>query len=105
VFEAKALACVCRHCHEALPVTAPRGRKGSLLALAQVSTAVSATAVTDDELVDLVHSVAPEVRDTRTSVFVMNDNTWQTIRKLKDTTGLNLVGDLGSGAARLSGDC
>ena len=62
-------------------------------------TAASATAVTADELVDLVHSVSPESRDTRTSAFVMADSTWQTIRKLKASDGLYLVGDLGNGAA------
>lgn len=63
-------------------------------------TADSETAVTGDELFDLVHSVAAEVRDVRTSSWVMHDSTWLAIRKLKDSNdGTYLVGDLANGAA------
>lgn len=47
-------------------------------------TAASATAITDDEVVDLFYSLAPEYRDN--AVWVMNDATLKAIRKFKDTT-------------------
>ncbi len=45
-------------------------------------TAASATAITADELLDLIHSVTTPYR--RRSQFLMNDSTMKLIRKLKD---------------------
>lgn len=50
-------------------------------------TAASATAITADELFDLVHSVAPKYRQHTNCVFLMNDQTLKLIRKLKTTNG------------------
>lgn len=61
-------------------------------------TAAAVDAVTADELVDLVHEVSPENRDTRRSAWVMHDSTWQAIRKLKDNDDNYIVGSLANGA-------
>ena len=45
-------------------------------------TVASATAVTADEIIDLVHSVDPAYR-VRNAAFVMNDSTLAAVRKLK----------------------
>ena len=50
-------------------------------------TAASATAITADELFDLVHSVAPKYRQNRRCAFLMNDATFKLVRKLKTTAG------------------
>ncbi len=49
-------------------------------------TAASATAVTADEIIDLVHSVDLACR-VRNAAFMMNDNTLASVRKLKDGDG------------------
>lgn len=49
-------------------------------------TAASATAVTADEIIDLVHSVDPAYR-VGNSAFMMNDSTLAAVRKLKDGDG------------------
>lgn len=49
-------------------------------------TAASATAITADELFDLVHSVASKYRQHKTCTFLMNDSTLKLIRKLKTTS-------------------
>lgn len=46
-------------------------------------TAASATAITGDELIDLIHTVDPSYR-TPGAGFMMNDNTVSAVRKLKD---------------------
>ena len=48
-------------------------------------TAASATAVTADELIDLYYSLKSPYR--KKSVWVLNDSTIKSIRKLKDTNG------------------
>ena len=48
-------------------------------------TAASATAITADELIDLVYSLKAPYR--KNAVFVMNDNSIKLIRKLKDSEG------------------
>ena len=48
-------------------------------------TAASATAITADEVIDLFYSLKSPYR--RSAVFVMNDATVKTIRKLKDGNG------------------
>lgn len=48
-------------------------------------TTTSGTALTADEVIDLVHSVRSVYR--RNSVFLMNDNTIKALRKLKDGDG------------------
>ena len=48
-------------------------------------TGASATAITADELIDLYHSLGSPYR--KNAVFVMNDGTIKTIRKLKDGNG------------------
>ena len=50
-------------------------------------TAASATAITADEIIDLLHSVDPAYRQSPKSAFMFNDTTLSTIRKLKDGQG------------------
>ena len=50
-------------------------------------TAASATAVTADEIIDLVHSVDPAYRQSPNAAIMMNDSTLKAIRKLKDGNG------------------
>ena len=47
-------------------------------------TAASATAVTADEIIDLVHSVDPAYRQSASAAIMMNDSTLKAVRKLKD---------------------
>lgn len=54
--------------------------------------AASATAVTYDELVNVMHSVDPLYRAN--GVWLMNDTTFSAIRKLKDSQNRPLYGDL-----------
>jgi HK97 family phage major capsid protein len=55
-------------------------------------TAASATAVTYDELVDLLHSVDPVYRQKGT--WLMSDTTYAALRKLKDGQQRALYGDM-----------
>ena len=48
-------------------------------------TAVSATAITADELLDLIYSLKAPYR--KRAVFLMHDSTIKAIRKLKDGNG------------------
>lgn len=50
-------------------------------------TAASATAITGDEIIDLVHSVDPAYRNAPKVRFMMNDSTLAAVRKLKDGDG------------------
>lgn len=50
-------------------------------------TTASATALTFDEIMDLVHSVDPAYRTTATCRFMFNDATLLVLRKLKDGDG------------------
>lgn len=50
-------------------------------------TAASATAVTADEIIDLIHSVDPAYRISPSAAIMMNDSTLAAIRKLKDGNG------------------
>lgn len=50
-------------------------------------TAASATAITGDELIDLVHSVNPAYRQGPKVRFMMHDSTLAAVRKLKDGQG------------------
>ena len=50
-------------------------------------TAASATAITADEIIDLMHSVDPAYRTSPRVRFMFNDSTLATIRKLKDGDG------------------
>jgi HK97 family phage major capsid protein len=58
-------------------------------------TAASATAITADEIIDLVHSVDPAYRQSTSSAIMMNDSTLAAVRKLKDGDG-NYLWSLGS---------
>lgn len=62
-------------------------------------TAASATAITADEILDLVHSVDPAYRQSPKCRFQFNDSTLLAIRKLKDGQGNYLwqMGDVRSG--------
>ena len=62
-------------------------------------TAASATAITADELIDLVHSVDPAYRASPKCRFMFNDSTMAAIRKLKDGQGNYLwqMGDVRTG--------
>ena len=63
-------------------------------------TAASATAVTADEIIDLVHSVDPACC-VRNAAFMMNDNTLASVRKLKDGDG-NYLWQMGNYQAGVS---
>ena len=62
-------------------------------------TAASATAITGDELIDLVHAVDPAYRRNPGVAWMFNDATLAAIRKLKDGDGNYLwqMGDIRSG--------
>lgn len=70
--------------------------RGVVTAASVGKTAASATAVTYDELVDVMHSVDPVYRQTAT--WLMNDTTFSAIRKLKDSQLRPLYGDLSANA-------
>lgn len=53
-------------------------------------TAASATAITADELIDLVHSVDPAYRSSSRAAFMLSDTALKSLRKLKDSNGLYL---------------
>jgi len=55
-------------------------------------TAASQTAITADELIDLIHSVNPAYRMSPKVRFMFNDTTLKAIRKLKDGDGQYLWG-------------
>lgn len=63
-------------------------------------TAASATAITADEIIDLLHSVDPAYRMGPKVAFMFNDATLAVIRKLKDGQGNYLwqMGDVTAGA-------
>ena len=63
-------------------------------------TSASATAITADEIIDLVHSVDPAYRQAPKVRFMFNDTTLAVIRKLKDGDGNYLwqMGDVTKGA-------
>lgn len=71
---------------------------GIVTASALGKTAASATAITADELIDLVHSVDPAYRSSPRCRFQFNDTTLAAIRKLKDGQGNYLwqMGDVRS---------
>ena len=48
-------------------------------------TAASATAITSDELIDLIHAVDPAYRNSPNTAIMMNDSTLKAVRKLKDS--------------------
>ena len=50
-------------------------------------TSASATAITADEIIDLVHSVDPAYRSAVSARIMMNDSTLAAVRKLKDGDG------------------
>ena len=58
-------------------------------------TAASATAITADEIIDLIHSVDPAYRQSTSAAIMMNDSTLAAVRKLKDGDG-NYLWSLGS---------
>jgi HK97 family phage major capsid protein len=57
---------------------------GIITASSLGKTAASSTAVTSDELIDLIHSVDPAYRQSPKVAFMFNDLTLAAIRKLKD---------------------
>lgn len=72
---------------------------GIVTASAAGKTAASATAITSDEIVDLLHSVDPAYRSSPKARFMFNDSTLAAIRKLKDGQGNYLwqMGDVTAG--------
>lgn len=62
-------------------------------------TTASATAITSDEIIDLLHSVDPAYRQSPKVRFMFNDLTLSAIRKLKDGSGNYLwqMGDVTKG--------
>lgn len=65
---------------------------GIVTASALGVTAASQTALTADELIDLIHSVNPAYRMSPKVRFMFNDTTLKAIRKLKDGDGQYLWG-------------
>ena len=72
---------------------------GVVTASALGKTAASATAITADEIIDLLHSVDPAYRQSPKARFMFNDATLAVIRKLKDGQGNYLwqMGDVTAG--------
>lgn len=72
---------------------------GIVTASALGKTAASATAITADEIIDLLHSVDPAYRQSPKARFMFNDSTLAAIRKLKDGQGNYLwqMGDVTAG--------
>ena len=72
---------------------------GIVTASSAGKTAASATAITADEIIDLLHSVDPAYRQSPKARFMFNDSTLATIRKLKDGQGNYLwqMGDVTAG--------
>lgn len=72
---------------------------GIVTASAAGKTAASATAITADEIIDLLHSVDPAYRQSPKARFMFNDSTLSAIRKLKDGQGNYLwqMGDVTAG--------
>lgn len=66
---------------------------GIVTASAAGVTAVSATAITPDELIDLQHSVNPAYRMSPKARWMFSDTTLKLIRKLKDGEGRYLWAD------------
>ncbi len=60
---------------------------GIVTASAAGKTAASATAITSDEIIDLLHSVDPAYRTSPKAAFMFNDATLAAVRKLKDGDG------------------
>lgn len=62
-------------------------------------TAASATAITADEVIDLLHSVDPAYRSSPKAAFMCNDATVAALRKLKDSSGQYIwqMGDITKG--------
>tara|TARA_A100001201_G_C4095729_1_gene203685 strand:+ start:3585 stop:4904 length:1320 start_codon:yes stop_codon:yes gene_type:complete len=64
------------------------GQPNGIVTAASVGvTAASATAVTFDEIIDLIHSVDPAYRQAPTLRFMFNDTTLGVLRKIKDGDG------------------
>jgi HK97 family phage major capsid protein len=72
---------------------------GIVTASSAGKTAASATAITADEIIDLLHSVDPAYRQSPKARFMFNDSTLAAIRKLKDGQGNYLwqMGDVTAG--------
>lgn len=72
---------------------------GIVTASAAGKTAASATAITADEIIDLLHSVDPAYRQSPKARFMFNDATLAVIRKLKDGQNNYLwqMGDITAG--------
>lgn len=64
---------------------------GIVTASTQGKAAASATAITSDEILDLVHSVDPAYRQSPKTRFMFNDSTLLALRKLKDGQGNYLL--------------
>lgn len=64
---------------------------GIITASTAGKTAASATAITADEILDLVHSVDPAYRMSPKTRFMFNDSTLLALRKLKDGQGNYLL--------------
>lgn len=65
------------------------------------TTAAATTAVTANELVELRHSVASEIRALEELVWFMSDETWEAVSKLQDSENRYLIGDLARGADQI----
>ncbi len=75
------------------------GQPEGVIAAASTTSAGSATAIAASDLVNLVRDVDPAYLDNSDSVaFIMHKSIWAVIRKLADSQGRFLVGDLGGGA-------
>lgn len=65
------------------------GPNGILVDAVLGKTTASATAITDNEIIDLEHSVDPEYRGDR-AAWMAHDNVWAYIRKIRDSDGRSL---------------
>jgi HK97 family phage major capsid protein len=74
---------------------------GIVTASALGKTAASATAITADEILDLVHAVDPAYRASPKARFMFNDSTLLALRKLKDGQGNYLITEAPDGSGRL----
>jgi HK97 family phage major capsid protein len=75
------------------------GQPQGVITAATTVNAASATAIAVGDLFNLIKDVDPAYIGNNSSVgFMMNPQTWYTIRKLLDSTGRPLLGDVGNGA-------
>lgn len=76
-----------RTCNAVLTTGDGSNKPEGIITAAGTSTGASASAITGDNLIDLVHSIDPAYRTSPKCLFQMNDTTLAYVRKLKDGNG------------------